>query len=135
MPGYLIPQYYFDYLSSGDARPLAGVFYHNVFDIVSLAVLFDYMANVLDSPSDFNLHSLDVVAVARLYEENGRIEDAAELYEQGLSSGLPEDVFFEIAHSPAGETVAPQPPCQVKQIDMIHFSKRQWETVERKPGI
>jgi tetratricopeptide (TPR) repeat protein len=94
VPGYLIPQYYFDYLSSGDARPLAGVFYHNVFDIVSLAVLFDYMANVLDSPSDFNLHSLDVVAVARLYEENGRIEDAAELYEQGLSSGLPEEIFF-----------------------------------------
>jgi uncharacterized protein len=94
VPGYLIPQYYFDYLASGDARPLAGVFYHNVFDIVSLAALFEHMSGILEHPEDSNLHSLDVVAVARLYEENGRLEEAADLYEAGITSGLPETIFF-----------------------------------------
>ncbi|MDO9349176.1 MAG: ribonuclease H-like domain-containing protein, partial [Anaerolineales bacterium] len=37
VPGYEIPYIYFDYLRSGDARPLAGVFYHNAMDIVALA--------------------------------------------------------------------------------------------------
>lgn len=94
VPGYLIPQYYFDYLANGDARPLAGIFYHNVFDIVSLAALFEHMSGILEHPEPTNLHSLDVVAVARLYEENGRFEEAADLYEAGLSSGLPETIFF-----------------------------------------
>jgi len=95
VPGYLIPQYYFDFLSTGDARPMAGVFYHNIIDIVSLAALFDHMANILESPEKSNLPSLDVVAVARLYEENGRLENAADLYESGLSAGLPETVYYK----------------------------------------
>lgn len=94
VPGYLIPQVYFDYLTSGDARPLAGVFYHNVIDIVSLAALFHHLAEILDHPNSDHLHSLDVVAIARLYEENRKIEEAADLYEKGLAAGLPQDVFF-----------------------------------------
>lgn len=94
VPGYLIPQYYFDYLSNHDARPLSGVFYHNVYDIVSLAALFDYTSCILEYPNLAGLHSIDLVAVARLHEENGRIESAAELYEHALEQGLPELVFF-----------------------------------------
>ncbi|PIZ25697.1 MAG: hypothetical protein COY47_04525, partial [Chloroflexi bacterium CG_4_10_14_0_8_um_filter_57_5] len=32
VPGYEIPYLYFDYLRTGDARPLASVFYHNAMD-------------------------------------------------------------------------------------------------------
>ncbi|MGB9594391.1 MAG: ribonuclease H-like domain-containing protein, partial [Anaerolineae bacterium] len=39
VPGYLVPQIYFDYLRTGDAREIARVFYHNLYDIVSLAAL------------------------------------------------------------------------------------------------
>jgi len=94
VPGYLIPQYYFDYLSSGDARPLLGVFNHNGMDIVSMAALFEHMSEILEHPNQTSLHSLDVVAVARLYEEHGKLEQAADLYEAGIAAGLPEIVFF-----------------------------------------
>jgi uncharacterized protein len=94
VPSYLIPQYYFDYLANGDARPLEGVFYHNACDIVSLASLFIYLGDILDQPGTSNLHSLDVVAIARLYEENGNLEEAAYLYEHGLTVGLPEEIYF-----------------------------------------
>jgi uncharacterized protein len=93
VPGYLIPTYYFDYLKSGDARPLAGVFYHNVIDIVSLAALFNYMGAILESPLKNPLPSLDMAAIAKLYEEHGRLEEAADLYETCLREGIPEDFF------------------------------------------
>lgn len=94
VPGYLIPQFYFDYLRTGDARPLAGVFYHNAFDIVSLAALFGFMANILENPRQTSIPSLDIAAIARLYEDLGRLEEAASLYEVSLSSGLPESFFI-----------------------------------------
>ena len=33
IPGWMIPQIYFDYLRDGDARPLLRVFYHNAMDV------------------------------------------------------------------------------------------------------
>lgn len=90
VPGYLIPQYYFDYLRTGDARPLVGVLYHNSYDIVSLAALFGFMANILENPHQVSMPSLDIAAIARLYEDLGRLEEAASLYEVSLSVGLPE---------------------------------------------
>ncbi|HNE06315.1 MAG TPA: ribonuclease H-like domain-containing protein, partial [Anaerolineales bacterium] len=39
VPGYEIPWLYFDYLRTGDARPLGGVFYHNAMDVVAMAAL------------------------------------------------------------------------------------------------
>lgn len=93
VPGFLIPQYYFDYLRTGDSRPLAGVFYHNVFDIVSLAALFEHMAAILEKPHEASLPSLDIVAIARLYEEAGRLEEAADLFEASLGEGLPHQFY------------------------------------------
>jgi uncharacterized protein len=49
VPGFLIPQLYFDYLRDRDARPLLPVFSHNQEDIVSLARLADrLLATELD---------------------------------------------------------------------------------------
>lgn len=39
VPGYLIPGMYADYLRTGDARPLARVFYHNQVDMLSMVTL------------------------------------------------------------------------------------------------
>ena len=44
--GYEIPYLYFDYLRTGDATPLRGVFYHNAMDIVALAALMNHMASL-----------------------------------------------------------------------------------------
>jgi len=38
-PGYLIPQLYHDYVRTGNAAPLEGVFHHNALDIITMAEL------------------------------------------------------------------------------------------------
>jgi len=48
VPGWLVPEIYKEYLHTGDARPLTGVFYHNAVDVLSLAALFIYIARVLN---------------------------------------------------------------------------------------
>jgi uncharacterized protein YprB with RNaseH-like and TPR domain len=98
VPGWMIPQLYFDYLRTGDARPISGVFYHNARDILSLAALYGYVANLLANPADerLNGYSLDMAAIARLFEEMGRLDQSIELYEKALSFGdMPEENFFK----------------------------------------
>ena len=94
VPGYLIPQFYFDYLHTQNSAPLAGVFYHNVYDIVTLASLFGFLADLLEDPTGDIVPSLDVVAIAKLYEDLGRLEIAANLYEAGISQGLPDNFYL-----------------------------------------
>ena len=50
VPGWMIPQFYFSYLRSGDARPLKSVFYHNAIDVLSMAALLSHMGTMLDDP-------------------------------------------------------------------------------------
>jgi uncharacterized protein YprB with RNaseH-like and TPR domain len=87
VPGWMIPQLYFDYLRSGDAEPLRGVFYHNAMDVVSLAALLEHSAALLSDPlRDNSAHVIDLLAIARLYEHLGRIDSATQLYIHGLEN-------------------------------------------------
>ncbi len=96
VPGYEIPWLYFDYLRSGDARPLKGVFYHNAMDVVAMAGLLNYVANMLHDPFHEGIeHGLDVISLARLYEDLGEWETAARLFERGLQMSLTEPDFWE----------------------------------------
>lgn len=97
VPGWLIPQLYFDYLRSGDARPLAGVFYHNAKDILSLAALYGHIADMLTDPLGQAVDDdIDMASIARLYEDMGWLEQAAAIYERSLESGdMPEDIFIK----------------------------------------
>ncbi|MBU2609487.1 MAG: ribonuclease H-like domain-containing protein [Chloroflexi bacterium] len=72
VPGYEIPYLYFDYLRSGDARPLAGVFYHNAMDILALAALLKHVSHMLAEPLHESIqHGLDRIALAKLFEDLG----------------------------------------------------------------
>ncbi|MCC6148472.1 MAG: ribonuclease H-like domain-containing protein [Anaerolineaceae bacterium] len=94
-PGWLVPQIYFDYLKTGDARPLKGVFYHNEIDIISLAALMNYINNMLLYPIAENVKSaLDMIALAKVFESLGLIDQAVLCYESGLTQGLPTDHFI-----------------------------------------
>ncbi len=96
VPGYEIPLLYFDYLRSGDARPLKGVFYHNAMDVVAMAALLSHTAGILADPFHESIaHGLDVVAMARLYEDLGQWDTAARLFERGLQMSLTEENFWE----------------------------------------
>jgi hypothetical protein len=85
IPGWLIPQIYFDYLQSGDPSPLRNVFYHNAEDVVSLAALLNHMASLLNDPLALgSRYAVDLIAVAKLFESMGDMDRAAWLYTQGL---------------------------------------------------
>ena len=94
VPGYEIPWLYFDYLRTGDARPLGGVFYHNAMDVVAMAALLAHMNDMVQNPYDGKVqHGLDFVALGKLFEDLGHWDEAARLFERGLESDLTEADF------------------------------------------
>lgn len=85
IPGWLIPNRYFDYLRSGDAGTLKPVFYHNAMDVLTLSALLDHIAGVLNDPvEEASEHGVDLLALARLFEDLGDLDLAADLYLHGL---------------------------------------------------
>jgi len=94
VPGYEIPWLYFDYLRTGDARPLGGVFYHNAMDVVAMAALLAHMNDMLQNPYEGKVqHGLDFIALGKLFEDLGHWDEAARLFERGLESQLNEADF------------------------------------------
>ncbi|MCC6260547.1 MAG: ribonuclease H-like domain-containing protein [Anaerolineales bacterium] len=93
-PGYEIPWLYFDYLRTGHADPLAGVFYHNAMDVVAMAALLNHVGELLADPYNGRVtHGLDFIALGKLFEDLKRWDEAARLYERGLELGLAEADF------------------------------------------
>jgi tetratricopeptide (TPR) repeat protein len=97
VPGFLIPQLYFDYLRGGDARPLSGVFYHNRLDVVAMAALLNQMAQMLADPLGEAVEfALDLIAIGKAFEAAGQLEEAARLFAAGLNRpDLPEAHYWE----------------------------------------
>jgi uncharacterized protein YprB with RNaseH-like and TPR domain len=96
VPGWVIPSLYFGYLRSGDARAMKSVFYHNAMDVLSLAAILSHVAELLDDPlSGAVVHGLDLVAMGRLFENLGRLETAAQLYQRGLARDPPEEMYWK----------------------------------------
>lgn len=94
VPGYEVPWLYFDYLRTGDAAPLAGVFYHNAMDVVAMAALMNHICSMTANPfAGAVRHGLDFIALGKLFEDLGRLDEAAKLYERGLELGLDESDF------------------------------------------
>lgn len=92
-PGWMIPQLYFDYLRSGDARPLKGVFYHNAMDILTLAALTNHVAHLLAEPLDGRVeYTLDLAAIGKLNQDLGYLDRAAHIYEHCLEQDLEKDL-------------------------------------------
>lgn len=89
-----IPLIYFRYLITEDARPLSGVFYHNVMDVVAMAALLAHMNDMIENPFAGKVqHGLDFVALGKLFEDMGHWDEAAKLFERGLESDLTESDF------------------------------------------
>lgn len=96
VPGYLIPEMYFEYLKTQDARPMAGIFYHNAIDILSLAGLFSHMSVLLHEPhSETIQHPEDTAALARFFEAMGDTNQAKTLYQKALSENLPGHIYWD----------------------------------------
>lgn len=69
VPGWMIPDIYFEYLRTGDPQKISDVIYHNAQDIVSLAALFLHISDLLESQSLENIATEDLIAISRIYTE------------------------------------------------------------------
>jgi uncharacterized protein len=89
VPGWMIPQLYFEYLQTGDARPLKRIFYHNAMDVLAMAALLNHFSELLEQPDTFPLTSgTELIGIARFYEDMGQVEEACHLYHTCLELSL-----------------------------------------------
>lgn len=96
VPGWLIPQLYFDYLRTGDARPMRSVLYHNAMDVVSMAALLSHLGHLLEDPMSASEDPpVDYAAIGRLFDDLHDDQMAAQLYRFSLDHGLPENLFWD----------------------------------------
>ncbi len=67
IPGWEIPQRYFDWLRERDGRLLASIFEHNRLDVISMASLTAHLTEILTAQELMqNVHDADYLAAARL---------------------------------------------------------------------
>jgi TPR repeat protein len=109
IPGWMIPEIYFNYLRSGDPKPLKSVFYHNAMDVISLVALMEHISLLLEDPQGLGSeHGVDLIALAKLYEQMGDTHSAARLYGYGLdhedarSEKMPRVTHLQGLHRLAG---------------------------------
>ena len=95
VPGYLVPEIYNEYLHQGRIDRLASVFYHNKYDVLSLAALMYHMAGMLADPLEAVDHDLDLLAVGKLYEDLGDPARAREIYTECLGRPLETEAWLE----------------------------------------
>jgi uncharacterized protein len=89
VPGYLIPEIYRQYYLSGQPTELlARVFYHNLQDVMSMALLGARMAQHFNCPSIADglsgLDPLECVSLGRCYDGLGRVEISVRCYRAAL---------------------------------------------------
>jgi hypothetical protein len=85
VPGWMAPALYFEYLRYGDPTPLKSIFYHNAMDVVSLSALLDHMGALLADPLNTGAqYSVDLIALAKLFEDMGDLDQATRLYLHAL---------------------------------------------------
>jgi uncharacterized protein len=82
LPGWMAPKLYLDYLSTKDAAPMKGMFYHNQIDIVSLAALLCVLENMAGLKTD---SPAELFALSEFFEHTGDIPGAIEAYKQTIS--------------------------------------------------
>ena len=93
VPGWMVPQVYFDFVRSRDARLLKGVIYHNCMDVLSLAFIFSYVCDLfLDPIENEKVSQLEILSIARLIEKSGYIEESNLLYQFTFQNGLLENL-------------------------------------------
>lgn len=83
IPGALIPEIYARYLRTRDASPLAGVFYHNEIDIVSLAAAYCRFDRMLGGRAS----ARELVRAAEMWDGVGRHD----LFERYIAAACDDD--------------------------------------------
>jgi uncharacterized protein len=97
VPGFLIPQMYFDYLRTGDASEMPRVLYHNTYDILSMVTLSTHLIQLFDQAQIADRNAGDLYALGKWHADQDQIEQAETYLRQAMASA--EDV--ETRHAAA----------------------------------
>jgi len=82
IPGWEIPQRYFDWLKQRDGRLLESIFEHNKIDVISMATLTAHLTEILCAKQEVqNSHADDYLAAARLLFKRRDTERAGKILE------------------------------------------------------
>jgi uncharacterized protein YprB with RNaseH-like and TPR domain len=85
VPGWLIPELYFDYVRYGAVEPLRQVFLHNALDVLSLVVLTARANSLLREPFHGEAeHAADLYSLGLIYESCGQLDGAQRAFEGAL---------------------------------------------------
>jgi len=88
VPGFEIPSRFFRFLRSGDPRPLEPVLEHNRLDLVSLAAVTARAARLAQDGVDACRDSAEALALGRVYERAGSVDNAEQCYVRAARSDL-----------------------------------------------
>jgi len=97
VPGWEIPQRYFEFVRSGDPAPLEPVLHHNRLDLLSLAALTARAQRLVREGPDAARDHHERLALGRLYERAGRLDEAERCYHQTATHLFVERVVAEEA--------------------------------------
>jgi hypothetical protein len=85
--GFEIPSRYFQFLRSGDPRPLADVLEHNRRDLLSLAGLTSRLLEIIAGGPDFAENSREALALGHVYARGRDTNRAIGAFERAISLG------------------------------------------------
>ena len=80
VPGLEIPGRYFQFLRTGDARPLEPVLEHNRLDLISLAAVAAHAVQLVEEGTPRCRDAAEALALGRVYERAGCIDRALDAY-------------------------------------------------------
>ena len=84
VPGFEIPGRYFNFVRTGDARPLAGVLEHNRLDILSLALVTARLAHLLAEGPTAASTGREALGLGRMFDLAGKAGPASTCYDAAV---------------------------------------------------
>ncbi len=122
--GSLIPQIYFDYVRSGDAREMPRVMYHNAFDILSMVTLATRLIQIFDEDRTTSLTAADWYALGKWHADRAEHDQAERYLRQAV-----EDLADALTHQQAAMRLS----LLYKQLDRRSEAIGLWEAVAQSP--
>jgi uncharacterized protein YprB with RNaseH-like and TPR domain len=83
--GYEIPERYFQFVRSGDARPLVAILEHNRLDLVSLAGLTSRLLEIVRGGPDYAENAREALALGHVYARARADARAVDAYERAVT--------------------------------------------------
>jgi uncharacterized protein len=99
VPGLEIPGRYFQFLRTGDARPLEPVLEHNRLDLISLAAVTAHALQLVEEGTPFCRDAAETLALGKVYERAGCTDRAIDAYRlAATAAGAHVDVVAEATY-------------------------------------